>query len=400
MRPTNLHGACLVTHELVRRADLHLAAGHFADRPPEGSAYDVDLAGHVIYPGLINCHDHLQLNNIPPLPQNAAFPNSYVWSQAFREHFGHTAVAAAIAVDPRVRFRHGALKNLLSGATTVAHHDPFPTEDRGLDFPVRLLRDFGWSHSLGLGTPDPDSSDQARYGPAIVASFAATPAHVPWMVHLAEGTDALAAAELDRLEAMGCLADNTVLIHGVGLTDSQVQRVIEIRAGVVWCPSSNLRLLRKTLNPRLLFEAGRLALGTDSRLTGSRDLLSELRVAAAHSNLTPRELLRLATSAGASMLRMGNTGGLERAQTADLVVLRDHGDDPYRQLLKTNRADLRAVVRGGVPLLADPDFASWFSAVGIDVIEIHLDGRPKLLSAAHCAAIGLEPGVTRVPSHG
>lgn len=400
MRNTNLHGACLVTHDRVYRADLHLAAAHFTDRPPDDTAWDLELSGHLIYPGFVNCHDHLQLNAVPQLPQNGVFPNSYVWVQAFQRHFEDAAIAAAVAIDPLTRFRHGGLKNLLSGATTVAHHDPLLIDRHCCDFPVRLLRDFGWSHSLGLGASDPGSLEQAAYGPQISASFAATPANRPWMVHLAEGTDALAAAELTRLESMGCLANNTVLIHGVGLTEAQMQRVIEARAGVVWCPSSNLRLLGQTLEPRRLYNAGRLALGTDSRLTGSRDLLSELRVAAEYSDLTPRELLRLVTIAGSEMLRMSDIGGLDSGQSADLVVVRDLGDDPYRQLLKTTRSDLRAVVRGGVPLIADPDFADWFSAVGINVIEIKLDGSPKLISSAHSVAIGLEPGVTSVQSDG
>jgi cytosine/adenosine deaminase-related metal-dependent hydrolase len=400
MRNTSLHGARLVTHDRVYRADLHLAAAHFIDRPSDDTAWDLDLTGHLIYPGFVNCHDHLPLNTIPPLPQDGVFPNSYAWARAFQGHFRDSAVAASLAVDRSSRFRHGALKNLLSGTTTVAHHDPLPTDDLERDFPVRLLRDFGWSHSLGLGSSDPVWSDQAPYGPPILTSFAATPTNCPWMVHLAEGTDALSASELTRLESMGCLADNTVLIHGVGLTEAQIQRVIEARAGVIWCPSSNLRLLGQTLDPRRLYDAGRLALGTDSRLTGSRDLLSELRIAAEHSDLTPRELLRLVTAAGSDMIRMADVGGLESGQSADLIVVRDHGDDPYRQLLETSRGDLRAVVRGGVPLIADPDFADWFSAVGIDVIEIKLDNSPKLISSAHSVAIELEPGAALVHSGG
>src|SRR5262249_41594835 len=154
---------------------------------------------------------------------------------------------------------------------------------------------------LGMGEgishlPTPDSHPLPRYGPPVVMSFAATPEQRPWIVHLAEGTDAVAAAELSRLDALGCLAANTVLVHGAGLSVADVERVVAGGAAVVWCPSSNLGMLGRTLNPRRLFDAGRLALGSDSRLTGARDMLDELRVAAAHSDLAPRELLRLATS--------------------------------------------------------------------------------------------------------
>ena len=398
MRSTYLHGACLVTHQQVQRADLHMAAGRFTDRPADQTDWRLDLAGHLIYPGFVNGHDHLPLNSVPALPQHGVFANSYAWAQAFQRHFGDAAVAAALAVDPATRFLHGALKNVVAGATTVAHHDPLPPELEDGDFPVRLLRDFGWSHSLGLGAADPDNAKVARYGPPVLPSFASTPSDWPWMVHLAEGTDAEAKAELTRLEALGCLAANTVLIHGVGLTDAQLQRVIQVGAGVVWCPSSNLQLLGATLDPRRLFTAGRLALGTDSRLTGTRDLLAELRVAAAHSDLAPRELLQLVTGMGAAVLRKDGVGGFACGQAADLVLVRDHGDDPYRQLLQIERSDLRAVVRDGRPMIADPDFAGWFSALGIDVIKIKLDDRPKLLASWLGSGAGLEPGMTREPS--
>ncbi|NEL42549.1 MAG: amidohydrolase, partial [Xanthomonas perforans] len=65
----------------------------------------LDLQGHVLAPGLINAHDHLQVNCVPPLPQGAAFPNSYAWIEAFQAHFQHPEVAAALRVPKAVRLR-------------------------------------------------------------------------------------------------------------------------------------------------------------------------------------------------------------------------------------------------------------------------------------------------------
>ena len=63
-----------------------------------------------------------------------------------------------------------------------------------------------------------------------------------------------------QLDQMGCLAANTVLIHGVGLRPQDIDRVIEAAAAVVWCPTSNHNLLRQSLDPRRLSAAGRLCL--------------------------------------------------------------------------------------------------------------------------------------------
>jgi cytosine/adenosine deaminase-related metal-dependent hydrolase len=388
-----LENAYVLEHDRVATRPLVFAAGRIVDAPTEDSLR-VDVRNHFIVPGFINAHEHLHLNNVPSLGHTEAFPNSYAWIDAFEAHLRDPEVLAATGVSSEDRHWHGGLKNLLAGVTTVAHHDPWHSVLSDPAFPVGVLQDCGWSHSLGLGTP---RGDGPRYGPAVVQSFRATPAAHVWVIHLAEGTDHVAASELTQLDTRGCLASNTVLVHGVGLTGSDVERVIETGAAVVWCPASNLEMLGRTIDRgtlRRLFDAGRLTLGSDSRLTGSRDLLDELRVASLHSDLSPRELLRLVTRDAARILRLPDRGALDADERADCAIVRA-GGDPYRSFLDASRADIRAVVRGGAPVVADPDFAEWFAHCGVEVTRMRLDGRPKLMARplARSSAIALEPGL-------
>src|SRR5690348_3505335 len=281
----SLRGARTIVSGGVSRAPLSIAAGRIG-ASPTGHVHRIDLRDHVIAPGLINAHEHLHLNAVPPLPVGAPFPNSYAWIEAFQSHFHDAAVVAALAVPKMLRMQHGALKNLLAGTTCVVHHDPWHPVLDTADFPVALLREYGWSYALGW----------PGYGPPAKQSFAATPPDRPWMIHLAEGTDGTARAEFAQLEALGCLAPNSVLVHGVGLREPDIDRVIERGAAVVWCPASNRNLLGRTLDPRRLQAAGRLALGSDSRPSGARDRLDELRGIAARGDLSRGQLLRLATS--------------------------------------------------------------------------------------------------------
>jgi cytosine/adenosine deaminase-related metal-dependent hydrolase len=354
------------------------AASRRADAP-------IDLSGHLILPGLINAHEHLHVNAVPPLAQGAPFPNSYAWIEAFQAHFSNPQVAAALRVPKALRLRHGGLKNLLAGVTCVVHHDPWHPALDAADFPVALLREFGWSYAPGW--PD--------YGPPVRESFIDTPPEWPWMIHLAEGTDAVARAELVELDQLGCLASNSVLVHGVGLDERDMDRIIECGAAVVWCPSSNLALLGRTLDPCRLHAAGRLALGSDSRVSGARDLLEELRVAAAHGGLDSTALLQLVTARAAAVLRLLQHGSLAPGAPADLLIVADRGGVPADSLIGLGRAELRAVVRDGSPRIADPDFAGWFEAAGIETVRVTLDGRPKLLAKALAdpALLALEPGL-------
>jgi cytosine/adenosine deaminase-related metal-dependent hydrolase len=376
--------ATTVTEEGVSHAPLSIRAGRI-DASTASWAYRVDLRGHLIFPGLINAHDHLHVNAVPPLRARAPFPNSYAWIAAFQAHFEQPDVMAALSLSKALRLRHGALKNLLAGTTCVAHHDPWHATLDDVDFPVALLRDHGWSYALGW----------PEYGPPPRESFAATPSDRPWLIHLAEGTDAVAQAELAQLERLGCLASNSVLIHGVGLREQDIDRVVAYDAAVVWCPASNLALLGQTLDPRRLCAAGRLALGSDSRLSGARDLLDELRGVVDHYGLTARQLLALVTHQAARILRMPSRGHLQSGAPADMVIVPYRGGDEARSLVGIARSDIRAVVRDGVPCIADPDFAEWFDAAGVESVPVRLDGKPKLLarSLAEPASLALEPGL-------
>jgi len=383
-RDVSLYRGTALTPDGPSREPLALRAGCIAASEAAG-AYRIDLRDHLIFPGLINAHEHLQVNCIPPFRKGAPFPNSYAWIAAFQKHFENPAVIAALHVPKALRLRHGALKNLLAGTTCVAHHDPWHVSMDADDFPIALLRDFGWSYTLaGPG-----------YGPPLEESFAATPKEQPWFIHLAEGTDAVAQAELAQLDRMGCLAANSVLIHGVGLGERDIDRIIAVGAAVVWCPGSNLALLGQSLDPRRLLAAGRLALGSDSRLSGARDLLEEMRGVLARRELDARPLLGLATTDAARIMRMPSRGRLAPGSPADLVIVRDRGGDEVNSLVGIERSQIRAVVRDGVPRIADPDFAEWFAVAGIDVVPVRLDGRPKLLarSLAEPALMALEPGL-------
>ena len=379
-----LCGARTITADGESRAPLSIADGRIGASPP-ARAYRIDLRDHVIVPGLVNAHEHLHLNAVPPLPTGAPFPNSYAWIAAFQAHFRNPFVIAALAVPKTLRLRHGALKNLLAGTTCVAHHDPWHPALDMADFPVALLRDYGWSYALGW----------PAYGPPAWRSFDATPTDRPWMIHLAEGTDATARAELSQLDALGCLASNSVLVHGVGLRERDIDRIIETGAAVIWCPMSNRNLLGRTLDPRRLHTAGRLALGSDSRLSGARDLLGELRSVVDLDGLGVREALSLATTDAARILRLPQRGHLAAGAPADLLIVADRGGDGARSIAGIERSQIRAVVRDGVPRVADPDFAEWFDAAHVETLPVMLDGKPKLLAKALAdpALVEMEPGL-------
>jgi cytosine/adenosine deaminase-related metal-dependent hydrolase len=333
------------------------------DGPAQASDVVVDLQGDRLLPGLINAHDHLQLNNLPAHESAKAYRHAREWiSEVDLRRRSDPQFAAGVSVDRDERLLLGGIKNLLSGVTTVAQHDPlYPFLAEG-DFPVAVVRNYGWSHSLYI-----DGEEK------VAASFRSTPAGWPWIVHAAEGLNGEAAHEFERLDALGCLGSNTLLVHGIALDQEQRDRLQRARSGLIWCPSSNLRLFGKTAEVRELIAADRVALGTDSRLSGSRDLLEELRLARELSGLGEESLLALVTRVSAGLLRLPDRGALLPGLRADLLVL-----PAAARLDYTTRSEVRMVMIEGVVRYGDADCAS-HAAPNAEWANVFVDGAPKLL---------------------
>ncbi len=113
------------------------------------SPRDLDLSGHLILPGLINSHDHLEFNLFPRLG-NRLYANASEWaSDIFRPE--SSPVLEHLTVPERRSAESGVgLRNLLSGVTTVAHHNPCEVAVFDRNFPrCVVVRQFGWAHSPG-----------------------------------------------------------------------------------------------------------------------------------------------------------------------------------------------------------------------------------------------------------
>jgi cytosine/adenosine deaminase-related metal-dependent hydrolase len=331
--------------------------------PPRERDRVVDLRGDRLLAGLINAHDHLQLNSLAPPDLSRRYAHVTEWIRDINMLRGtDREFESRVAIPIEDRLFIGGLKNLFSGVTTVAHHDPlYPPLLTGA-FPTRVATGLGWSHSLYI------DGEQA-----VQAAFCATPADRPWIIHAAEGLNEAAAAEFDRLDALGCLAANTLLVHGIALDGSRRTRLIEAGAGLVWCPASNLHLFGSTAAVADLVAADRVALGTDSRLSGSRDLLTELTVAAG-LGMQPAALERLVTTVAAELLRLPDRGVLRTGASADLLVV-----PMGRELTRVPRTDVRLVVIEGIPRYGDADYVD---ALGLraEFGELQIDGRHKLLA--------------------
>jgi cytosine/adenosine deaminase-related metal-dependent hydrolase len=361
VQPLHIKNAHIWDGKATIQRDLY-TTDVVVDKPANG-AHVVDLDGYTIFPGLINAHDHLELNHYPRSKFRDKYDNAHQWGEDMNARLDTEPYKSLRTYPLRDKLFIGGLKNLLCGATTVAHHNPPHKELWHKDFPVRVLRKYGWTHSLHFST---DAE--------IVESYRKTPEDVPWFIHLAEGTDDVAAGEYKRLKALGCVGKNTIIVHGVGLTAEDIQDAATKARGLVWCPTTNCYLLEKTAHIDLWIECGgNFAFGSDSRLTADGDLMQEAAPDVTVFDifdfpLVPimEEIEKPLLQNAANMLNLRDVGHLRINAKADWFLL---PLDLFR------RSAIGLIVKGGVPQIGDPDVMTKFPH--IQTVAATLDGKPK-----------------------
>ncbi len=339
-----LHGArCAIGPRENPPASIEVAGGRLTqvvvDGPPpsERDQTQIDLDGFLVLPGFINAHDHLQFSLFPKLA-NPPYRNYIDWGEDIHVTFPDV-IAKHKSVSKDVRLWWGGIRNLLCGVTTVCHHDAQWPELQKEEFPVKVMQKFGWAHSLTLGGD-------------VLKARSATPPGCVFVMHACEGIDDRSREELFELDRLGLLDADTVLVHGLAIDQAGIALMQRRRASLIVCPSSNQFLFECLPKITTLKTIGNICVGSDSPLTGTGDLLDEIRFAMTHCKLTSDLAYHLLTEAPAGILRFQEGEGTIRASgPADLIALRDTGQDAADRLLTLSLTDVEFVmIRGRVQL--------------------------------------------------
>lgn len=347
------------------RQDLWFDNGLVSFSPiPSAATLTVNLNGFLVLPGLINAHDHLELNLFPRLGRGP-YPNASAWARDIYRP-DSSPVKQHMEVPKLLRLLWGGIKNLISGVTTVAHHNAFDSIFLEPNFPVRVVKRYGWAHSI-------------HFSPDWETRFRNTPPEYPFVIHAAEGTDEAASNELQLLSRSGVLNDSTILVHGVALTCCDVPLLERKRTSLVWCPSSNQFTLNSTVDREVLNSNIPIALGSDSAMTACGDLLDELRVA--HRTMDAQRLYEMVTSEPARMFKLPHGfGKIQHGGPADVLVVRDAGQPPAATLLR--RYPELVIVGGQIRLASDTAASLWPPSALTSLEPIEVEGRGRYLIAA------------------
>jgi cytosine/adenosine deaminase-related metal-dependent hydrolase len=315
----------------------------------------IDLKGaSVVYPGLINTHDHLQGNYLPPVgPKPGTFYLTWLpWDNDLK---ASETFAERSHLSREDLYCLSGYKCLFSGVTTVNDHFPHVLNRAILPtLPIRAIMEYCLAHEA--------SSYDLKWGDGLKVEHEwAIKRRWPFITHLSEGFDDEAMQGVENLEKMGVLDDHCLLVHCIGFSDEDIQKVAKARASISWCPASNMFMFNVTAKITKIIQAGiNITLGTDSSATGSCNLLAEIHYARDlyrrlyGEDLPAKTIFEMVTMNAAKAFKAEDRiGTLEEGKLADILVLKGRIDDPFENLASASMDDIELLVLEGKPIYGE-----------------------------------------------
>lgn len=340
---------------------IRICNGKIADIP---SASSKNKPGHlqltfndaIIFPGLINSHDHLDFNLFPQLG-NRKYHNYTEWGKHIHKAY-KAEIAAVLKIPALLRFEWGIYKNLLCGVTTVVNHG----EKSGLG--NKLITVF--EETLCLHSVHFEKNWKIKLNNPLKKDL-------PVNIHVGEGDDWLSFREIDRLLQYNLLKRKLIGVHGVSMSAAQAEKF----EALVWCPESNYFLLGKTAPVDELAKHTKILFGTDSTLTGNWNIWEHLSLARKTGLLSDDSLYNSLNQNAAAAWRL-NSGNISEGKDADLVVAKQPaGKKNLDAFFALTPADLLVVINKGEIRLFDESLLPQLQ-------HIELDSFSKVFVAGSC----------------
>ena len=320
----------------------------------------LDFNNAIVFPGLINSHDHLDFNLFPQLG-NRIYNNYVAWSHDIQK-VNREEIDKVLKIPKPLRIRWGIYKNLLSGVTTVVNHGAKLEVTNDL---INVFQNCYSLHSILL---------EKHWKRRLLKPFRNS---WPFAIHIGEGTDDKARKEIDTFIKWNLFKRKTIGIHGVAMNAEQARAF----DALVWCPDSNYFLLGKTANIVALKKNTRILFGTDSTVSANWNIWEHLRAARKENALNDNELFNALTIDAAAVWGLDRVGRIEAGYEADVVIAKRKEDlSDMNAFYALAPADILVVIKRGAIKLFDTSLQEQLNAAGMDLggySKISIDGSEK-----------------------
>jgi hypothetical protein len=330
-----------------------------------------------IYPGLIDLHNHMHYNHIPlwdfevhlsdgDKSDEGGYTNRYQWGDNWDYQPSITWMKNNINDYNRWDMASEQMKyaevQAVAGGVTAVQGSPTSGTDAWDSMLSRNVEMYNFFRD-GMYTCAVCGPTESDYNADYIIDKNVSGTLNAWFVHLSEGVDPSSKSEFDILYSKGLIMDETVVIHGTALDQSQFDKMGEKGAGLVWSPISNLLLYGDTTDVVAADNAGvTISLAPDWGPSGSKNNLHELKVAdmwnreSLDGHFSDYELVEMVTSNAAEIANWtAFVGQISAGMHADLVVVDTFHDSPYRNLIEAIDPDVRLTIVHGKVVFGDID---------------------------------------------
>lgn len=317
----------------------------------------------IIFPGLVDAHNHTQYNYLPKWDHQDLYANHNQWQadSAYDAFISdHRTLDDTLMCE---MIKYGEIRSLIAG-TTMIQGTPYRrcanTLIRNADLPYHDLGDDTVrTNVLGVSVIDEEDATKLKNG------FSSGDVKA-YMLHLSEGVDEKARAEFDALESFGLLLPQVVIIHGTALGDTELAKVATAKMPMIWSPSSNLDLYGQTNDISAYKMMGiSISLSADWTPSGEANLLDEMRFVSVFNRdvlgglFSEQEIVEMVTLKPAQAMGFSDqVGSIEVGKRADLLVLNGDRNSPYRALTQARLSHIRLVFVGGKALYGEVELMS------------------------------------------
>jgi hypothetical protein len=311
----------------------------------------------LVFPGIINSHDHLDFNLFPKLG-NQIYPSYTAWGNDIHTH-NKEEIAGILKIPFLLRLSWGLYKNLLCGVTTVVNHGERLYMDNEL---ITIFENTHCLHSVQF-----EKYWQIKLNDPLKIKL-------PAVIHVGEGHDWPSYREIDRLTRWNIFRKKLIGVHAVAMTEEQAKK---FRA-VVWCPQSNYFLLNKTSRVNLLKNHTKILFGTDSTLTGNWNFWAHLNTARETRLLSDKLLYESLNRNAVSTWKM-NCGKISIGRDADIVIAKvKEGKATFDSFFGIGPSDLLMVIHNGNIRLFDETMLPQLGAFNLnDFSRVYLNNTCK-----------------------
>jgi cytosine/adenosine deaminase-related metal-dependent hydrolase len=336
----------------TKKGKIHQIETVIEEKP---SSLSISFTDASIFPGLINSHDHLDFNLFPQLATKV-YENYTEWGNDIHQIYKQK-IDSILKIPIELRENWGIYKNLLCGVTTVINHGKKLKTKKAV---INVIED-----NLSLHSVHFEKNWKIKLNNPLNHSRKA-------VIHIGEGTNHAAHAEVNSLLKWNILGRKLIGIHGVALLPLHAK----FFEALVWCPQSNYFLLDKTAAIEQLKNYTPILFGTDSTLTSNWNIWNHLRLAQSTKMLTDSELYHALTSNAAKVWGL-NCGTLSVGSDADLIITKNKGLKNYSAFFAIKPEDILLIVRHGTILLFD-------ESIKIQLTTLHLNNYSKIKIGNTC----------------